>query len=138
MERVNIDTRGLMTAEIDEKNIASEALFDSIFDDGSYTGVSTEAMGFVTCYPAYAVVYCNCLVVRPVTDNAEFHFEALASAVIGRLTDSHLIQPVRLSENFKTLQYISDDEDPEQRHIITFEVSKKKLYAHFHWNVPRT
>lgn len=138
MERVNIDTRGLMPAEIDEKNIMSDAIFESIFDDGLYTEERREAMGFICGYPSYAVIFGKCLEVRPITDNSKFHFSTLATAAVDRLTASHSILPLRLTENDKTFQYISDDAEPEQRYIITFSVSKKKVFASYHWNVPRT
>lgn len=138
MERVNIDTRGLMPAEIDEKNIMSDAIFESIFDDGLYTEERREAMGFVCGYPAYAVIFGKCVEVRPVTDNSEFHFGTLATAVVDRLSASHSVLPLRLTENDNTFQYISDDAEPERRYIITFSVSKKKVLASYHWNIPRT
>lgn len=137
MEKVNADILGLTPAVIDEKNIMSDAIFENIFDDGLYTDERNEALGFIVGYPAYTVVYSNTVEVAPVSHNSEIHFGTLASAIVDRMTDTHSIVPLRLSKKEKIVQYISDESEPEERHIVTFCINNCRLIAQFHWNVAR-
>ncbi len=137
MQKVKIDTHGLMPAPIDETNIMSDALFDSIFDDGLYTSQRSDALGYISNLPSYATVFTNCIEVKPVTDNGVFHSDVWASLVIARLTGCAYNRLPPLGAADTKVQYAGENTSADISCVYTFRVNKNRLLAFFHWNVPK-
>lgn len=127
-----------MEAPIDEKNVMSDWLFDSLFDGEEYTLAGNEALGFVGGYPSYVKCHGNTATIkllrRPVTGG---DLETWKGRTIESLTGA-AYEGLWCIGLDCTVQFIDEGKCcPEEQQVLTFTCSDNTVTVSFHWNVPR-
>ena len=134
MKEISIDTRNLIPAPLDDKNILVDSVMDSLFDGEDYTFDKNEYLGFVGGYPTYAEHHANFMKVRFVKPcNNIDDTSRWASEVVEHLT---LGEHKEVLAEFDTVrcQYIDDSPDVCTPFIMSFVMYKNEITVMFHWN----
>lgn len=139
MKEINIDTKTLVEAPIDDKNVMSDWLVDTLFDEQEYTGYGHEYMGFVGGYPTFLTFYDNKADIRFLhLPKCADDFEKWRSAIIGKLaevTDKSAKALLWCLDFRSSIQYIADPVgDGDAVHILTLDAYDDFVFLKFHWN----
>jgi len=138
MKEINIDTRKLMKAPIDDKNVMSDWLTDALFDNEEYTFNKNEYLGFVSGFPTFMSYRDNVVEMRflKLPKSADDRC-AWRGTIIERLTDVAYDELWCLGFTFH-IQFIDDKAcDSDGVHVLTFDAVDDFVSIKFHWNVPR-
>lgn len=134
MKEIQIDTRNLIPAPLDDKNILVESIMNNLFDDEGYTFDKNEYMGFVGGWPTYAEHHGNFMRLRFVKPESDVDtIVKWASAVIKHLTLGDG-KDVHSDGGITKVQYIDDFECWGTPYIMTFTLSDDIITVTFHWD----
>lgn len=141
MKVINIDTGKLMPAPIDDKNVMSDWLLDTLFDNEEYTFDKNEAMGFVGGYPTYLEYFDHCAFIRflkrdPRFDDEEVWMNCILQKLAEQDTEEH---PMFLPMNdYIKFMFLDDSaENGEQRHVLEITAYGDTVRVLFFWNVEK-
>lgn len=138
MKEIVIDEKEYAKAPIDDKNVMSDSILDSLFDD-SYAWNKKEAVGFIKGYPVYTRYSSNMLILKMVkpnpsiTDASEWMNQAICN-VTGERVDYKLSIA---KENFRKSLLFDDNNVgmPECQLIMTFTfLGREMLVVDFNYN----
>lgn len=134
MKKIKIDVKKLAEAPIDDKNVMSDWLVDTLFDEQEYTGYGHEYMGFVGGFPTYMTYQENEVKLRflkrPLSDEEMIVWN---SSIVEKLTGN----------DYKTIftlfgtscAYIDDERENYMKLIVRFLLCKNEATVHFYWDV---
>lgn len=134
MKEISIDTRNLIPAPLDDKNVLVDGVMDSLFDDQDYTFDKNEYLGFVGGYPTYAEHHANfmkIILAKPINDVLSIN--SWGSAVIEHLTLGEK-KDVLMALDTVRCQYIDDSDYVSVPYIMSFVMHDKEITVMFHWN----
>ena len=137
MKEINIDTKNLIPAPLDDKNILVDSVMDSLFDNEEYTFEKNEYLGFVNSYPTYVEHHNNLMTIllaKPINDASSKN--AWASGVIEKLTLGQY-KDVEIEFNEVKCQYIDESDYVVVPFIMSFTMYKSKISVRFHWNAKK-
>lgn len=131
MKQIKVNLSDYVEAPIDDKNVLSDSIVESLFDDGNYVWEKNEAMGFVCGYPTYINYYNNKAIIGEIGS----HFinthsdDTWAKSVISRI----------IGEDFNGSDIWRSDRmfiDDERQFIFSFSVSVAlgNVHVEFYYN----
>lgn len=140
MKRISIDRSEYLEAPIDDKNVLSDSLIESLFDDNNYAWERNEAMGFINGFPCLARYGGNKLSVRyvgytsPGTDTfwAMTVVERITGATYDWKTEEHL-----LCHSVTLLDDETSEGVRECQLISGFEFTDDLVETRFYWNLKK-
>jgi len=134
MKEISIDTRNLIPAPLDDKNVLVDGVMDSLFDDQDYTFDKNEYLGFVGGYPTYAEHHANfmkIILAKPINDVLSIN--SWGSAVVEHLTLGEKKDVMMVLDTVRC-QYIDDSDYVAVPYIMSFVMHDKEITVMFHWN----
>lgn len=140
MKEIKIDVKKLLKAPIDDKNVMSDWLTDTLFDDQEYTFDKNEYLGFVAGYPTFMSYSGNEVEIRYLhlpksTDDITVWKGAIMERITGSAYEG--LWCVGLDGTLQLLDE-TNSSSPEDQHVITFSCKDEVVVTiAFHWNVPK-
>lgn len=137
MKQIKASLGNYLEAPIDDKNVLSDSLVESLFDDNDYVWEKNEAMGFINGFPCLARYGGNKLSVSYVGNTSPGTDFSWARTVIERITgatcdwkaeDNGLYYSVALLDEEK------NDGFPECQLISKSEFTDANVEIRFYWN----
>ena len=116
MKQIEVNITELIPAFIDDKNVMSDWVVESLFDGGNYVWDKNEAMGFIGGFPSFASYGGRVLVVRMikrgVLSSEEWSFNEIAtwhSTIVEHLTGNEYKNYERLTTTGSCIDFLSND-----------------------------
>lgn len=140
MRKIEIDIRKMVELPIDDKNVMSDWLLDTLFDNEEYTFDKNESVGFIAGYPSYVEYFDNCARIRFLKKPLDIvAHDTWANSILEKLSCQDCKEHTFITSlDVTRVQYLDDSEnEQESQHILTFIFYDDTVTILFHWNVPK-
>lgn len=139
MKQIKVNLCKYLEAPIDDKNVMSDSIIESLFDDGNYVWDRNEAVGFISGYPSYACYSGNRLKIKRFSSDTFEGWEDWAKSIIERVTGSEFKEKIKCNNdkgyfNVNLLDNETNKEYKELQLITSFFAFRSIVCADFYWN----